>query len=166
MRDVVLAILAQVLTVGVNDRRGVVVDAGYLFLVDGNDDDHAVLLGDLLHEPDGWPIGHALDGLVPARLLLGAEVRRREDLLHAENLDALTGCVFNHAQVLFDVGALNLFDGRVGRRGVGGLYETAFNCSCHLGRILYLLKIYLTNYASASAASRTSGGGDSFMRTR
>jgi hypothetical protein len=33
--------------------------------------------------------------------------------------------------MLFDVGALDFFYRRVRRRGVGGLYETAFNYSCH-----------------------------------
>jgi hypothetical protein len=65
-------------------------------------------------------------------LLLGAEVGRGEDFLHAENLHALSRGVSNHRYVLFDVGALNLFDGRVGGRGVGGLYETASDSSCHI----------------------------------
>ncbi len=49
VRDVMLAILAEILAVGVDHRRGVVIDAGDLFLVNRNDDHHAVLLGDVLH---------------------------------------------------------------------------------------------------------------------
>ena len=37
---------------------------------------------------DGRAIGNLLDHLVPARLLLGAEVRPVEELLEAEHLDA------------------------------------------------------------------------------
>jgi hypothetical protein len=68
--------------------------------------------------------------------LLGAEVRRCENFLHAENLHTLTRGVFDKPQVLLDVGALDLFDGRVGGRGVCGLNESAFNSSRHVRLLL------------------------------
>ena len=77
------------------------------------------------------PSGMLLDRLVPARALLGAEVRAVEDLLHAEDLHALRGGVFNQLQVLLDVEPLYLFDGRVRGRGVCRLYESAFDCARH-----------------------------------
>ena len=44
VRDVRLAILAEILAVGVDDRRGVVVDAGHLLFVDRHDHDHPCFL--------------------------------------------------------------------------------------------------------------------------
>jgi hypothetical protein len=91
-----------------------------------------VLLRDFLHEFDGRAIGNFLDRFIPARLLFGAEIRRGENFLHAKNLHALFGGVFDEPQVFLDIGALDLFDGRVGRRGVRRLDESAFNCAWHI----------------------------------
>src|SRR6185295_17458811 len=101
--NVVLAIFAEILAVGVNDGGGVVVDAGQLFFIDRHDDNHAVLFGDFLHQPDSWTIRNSLHCFIPARLLFGAEVRRREDLLHADYLHALLRSLFDVGQVLLDV---------------------------------------------------------------
>ena len=60
LRDVRLAIFAEVLAVGVDHGGGVVVHAGHGFLVDRHDHDHAVLLRVLLHEPRRVAVGHAL----------------------------------------------------------------------------------------------------------
>ena len=76
VRDVVLAVLAEVRAVGVEDGGGVVVDARVLALVDGHDDRHLVLLRDLRDRLGRGP-GHALGGVVPARVLRRAEVRAR-----------------------------------------------------------------------------------------
>ena len=59
MRNVRLAIFAEIFSVGVDDRGGVVVDAGLLFLVDRNNDHHAVLLRHVLHQLDCRPIGNS-----------------------------------------------------------------------------------------------------------
>src|ERR1700741_5470870 len=77
VRDVVLPILAEILSVSINHRRGVVVDAGDLFLVDRHDDNHAVGFGDFLHEAHRWSIGNSFDRFVPACLLFSAEIWRR-----------------------------------------------------------------------------------------
>ena len=53
MRDVVLAIFAEVFAVGVDNGGSVVVDAGHLDFVDGDDEHHLIFLGDLLHMGDG-----------------------------------------------------------------------------------------------------------------
>ena len=46
LRNVRLAVLAEVLAVGIDDGGGVVVHAGHGFLVDRHDHDHAVFLRD------------------------------------------------------------------------------------------------------------------------
>src|SRR5204863_8750633 len=100
MRYVVFAILAQVLAVGVDHRRGVVVHTGDLFLIDRHYHNHAVLASDLLHQLDGRPVWNFLDRFVPARLLLGAEVRSRKDLLHANDLNPTRRCLLDEGDVL------------------------------------------------------------------
>jgi hypothetical protein len=44
-------------------------------------------------------------------------------------LNALSSRVFDQLHVLFDVEALDLFNRRIGRRGVRRLNQTAFNSS-------------------------------------
>src|SRR6185503_20058590 len=88
-------------------------------------------LRDLLHETRGWPVGNALHGVVPSRALLGAEVRTCEDLLHAEDLDALARGLLDEAHVL---GEVRFADGLelLGRAaGVGGLNEAALYDARH-----------------------------------
>ena len=131
MRYVVLAILAQILAVGVDNRRGVVIDAGDLLFVDGHDQNHPVFASDLLHQLDGWTIGDLLDRFVPAGLLLGAEVGSREDLLHAKDLDSLLGGLIDEAHVFLYVRLLDLVDRLVDRTCIGRLYQSAFNNSRH-----------------------------------
>ncbi len=49
MRNVVLAVFAEIAAVGVNDGGGVEVNAGHLDFVDGHDKHHLMFLGELLH---------------------------------------------------------------------------------------------------------------------
>src|SRR6185503_8253761 len=86
--DMVLAILAEVRAVGVDDGGGVVVHARRFFLVERHDDHHLVLLREVLHQPRRGPVRDVLRRLVPSRRLLGAEVGAGEDLLHAEYLNS------------------------------------------------------------------------------
>src|SRR6266568_3855508 len=109
VRDVGLAVLAEVAAVRVDHRRGVVVDSRLLLLVHRHHQHHLVLPGQLLHEGDGRPVGDTLGQVVPARLLLGAEVRPVEQLLQAEDLDLLARGPIDQLQVLVDHG---LLDGR------------------------------------------------------
>src|ERR1700759_3422108 len=91
LRDVVLAVLAEVAAVGVADGGGVVVDALLLDLVDRDDQDHVQLAGQVLHEAGGGAAGHLLGPAVPLRVLDLAEVRAVEQLLQAGDLGALAG---------------------------------------------------------------------------
>ncbi len=110
LRDVDLAVLAEVGAVGVDHRRGVVVDAAHRLLVDGDDDDHRVLAGELRHHRGGRA-RHGLGGAVPAAVLAGAEVGAVEDLLEAEDLDAAAGGLFDHRDVLVEHRLLDVGDG-------------------------------------------------------
>ena len=51
---------------------------------------------------DGRPVGHALGEVVPARLLLGAEVGAVEELLQAQDLGLLPGRLGDQLDVLVD----------------------------------------------------------------
>src|SRR5690606_27430549 len=96
-----LAILAEVAPVGVDDRRGVVVDPAHRLLVDRHDDHHRVLLG-VGRQPLGGRSRDRLGRLVPARILARAEVRAVEHLLQAEDLHALATGLVDQWQVLLD----------------------------------------------------------------
>src|ERR1043166_2254511 len=131
MRDMVLAVLAEVGAVGVDDGGGVVVDAGRLLFVQRHDDDHAVLLGQLLHELRRRSVGNLLRRFVPPRRLLGAEVRSGEDLLHAEELDAFLPGLLDQLDVLRDVGLADRVELLVGGAGVRGLNQSGFDDARH-----------------------------------
>ena len=131
MRNVILAILAEISPVSVNDGRGVVVNAGDLFFVDRHDNHHVVLLCRLLHYPGRRAFRNLLDRVVPAHLLLGTEVWRREDFLHAENLHALFGRIFDQRQMFFEILLLDLFYRRISWRRISCLNQSASNCSWH-----------------------------------
>src|SRR6266481_1712749 len=102
MRNVVLAVFAQIAAVGVDDRSGVEVDAGHLDLVNRDDEDHLVLLGELLHHGDGGAVGDAFGQLIPASLLFGAEIRAVEELLQSEDLHFFLCGIGDQALVLGD----------------------------------------------------------------
>ena len=93
LRDVVLAVLAEVGAVGVDDRRGVVVEAGLLDLVDRHHEHHAGLRGQRLHALHGGAVGHRLGPAVVLGVLHLAEVGAVEHLLEAHDLGALGGGV-------------------------------------------------------------------------
>ena len=107
VRDVMLAILAQILAIGIDHRGSVEVQARHLLFVDRNHDHHAVLGGDLLHQLGGRAIGHALGQVVPANVLLGAEIRTVEKFLQAEYLHFLLRGLLDQLQVLVDHGLLD-----------------------------------------------------------
>ena len=90
LRDVGLAVLAEVLAVGVDHRRGVVEHAGLLLLVHRQDHHHAELGGERL-EPLGGRARDRLGVRVELRVLDLAEVRAVEQLLEADHLRALRG---------------------------------------------------------------------------
>ncbi len=111
--DVVLAVLAQVAAVGVDDGGGVVVEALALQLEDRYDDHHAGLAGEVLHPAYGRAVGDRLGPAVVLGLLDLTEVGGVEDFLEADDLRALGGC---------PAGVLLVFgDHRFGVSGPGGL---------------------------------------------
>jgi hypothetical protein len=112
--NVILSVLPEIRSICIDDGGGVVIHARRFFLVDGNDDHHAVLLCKLLHQLRGRTVRNMLRRIVPAGRLLSAEIRSREDLLHADYLHALFCRLFDERYVLLDV---RLLDGvqRLGR---------------------------------------------------
>src|SRR2546428_443468 len=110
--QVALPVLAEVGAVGVDDGRGVVVEAGHVLLVDRNDHDHAMLAGERLHERDGGTLGNVLDHGVPPDALLGGEVRSVEQLLETHDLDVPPGRLLDHRDVLVDEPLLQVVERR------------------------------------------------------
>src|SRR4029077_9222303 len=131
VRNVVLAVLAKVGAVRVDDSSGVVVDAGLLFLIDRHDDDHLVFLRVLLHQFGGRPVRDVLHGVVPARRLLGAEIWAGENLLHTDHLYALLAGLIDVLQRALDLRLADGLDALVGLRGELGLDQSAFHDSGH-----------------------------------
>ena len=117
VRDVVLAVLAQIRAVRIVDRRRVVVHAGLLALVHRHDHRHLVLLRELRHQLRRRP-GHRFGDVVPVRVLRRTEVRAVEDLLEAEDLDAAAAGFLDERHVRVNRGLSNLLDrrGRIGDR--------------------------------------------------
>src|SRR5258708_22436527 len=116
MRNVVLAVFSEVASVGINHGRGVEIDAGHFHFVHRNHQHHAVTPRQTLHALDRRPFGNALGEFVPARLLLGAEIRTVEKFLQAENLHLALGGVANQTLVLGDHLFLDLSQRELFRR--------------------------------------------------
>ena len=91
LRDVGLAVLAQVAPVGVDHRRGVVVDPRVLFLVHRRDDHDAVLPGHVLEQFGGRAVRDGLGVGVVVGVLHLAEIRPVEEFLQAHHLRARRG---------------------------------------------------------------------------
>ena len=90
LRDVGLAVLAQVGAVGIDHRSRVVEQALLLLLVHRQDQDHAVLCRQLLETPRRRPIRDGLGVVVVVGVLHLAEVGAVEELLEAH--DPGSGC--------------------------------------------------------------------------
>ena len=120
VRDVVLAVLAEIRAVGVVDGGGVVVDAGLLALVDRHDHRHRCTSA--RRSPWlGGRAGHRLGDVVPVRVLRRAEVRAVEHFLQAEDLHAALAGLLDERDVRVDrrlAAPRAIGDGRIGdRRG-------------------------------------------------
>src|SRR5882762_7346225 len=132
MRNVVLAVFAEIAAVGVDDRGGVEVDAGHLDLVDRDDEHHLMFFRELLHQRDRGAVRDALGQFIPASLLFGAEVGAVEKLLQAEDPHLFLCGIGDQALVLgdhflFDFGERELF-----RRPLTlGLNQAAANDTGH-----------------------------------
>ena len=101
MRNMVLSILAQVGSIRVDHRGGVVIDAGKIFLVDRHDQDHPESLRRLAHQVDRISARNFFGDAVPPHRLLGAKIRPVKQFLHAEDLDPAFCRVLDHRHVLF-----------------------------------------------------------------
>src|SRR5258708_1164151 len=123
VRNVMLAIFPQISSVGIDHRGSVEVNARHLLFINGDDNHHAMLRSNLLHEPDSRPIGHALGQFVPASILLGAKVRAVEKLLQAEDLGLLLGGLLDQLDVLIDHRFSDLSQGAIGAESVAGLNQ-------------------------------------------
>src|SRR5262249_40539253 len=87
----------------------------------------------LLEELRRRAVRHALGEPVPLAVLLGAEVGTVEELLEAEDLDALLRRLADQAEVLLDHGVLDLLDRtlRVDVRRHRTLDQTAADRASH-----------------------------------
>ncbi len=104
MGDVSLAIFAEIGAVGVDHRRGVVVEAVLFLLEHRKHQHHAGLFGQLDHGLGRGPVGDRF-GVVEMLVLLHlAEVGAVEDLLKADDLGTLIGGLMGVVDVLFDHG--------------------------------------------------------------
>ena len=132
LRNVVLAVLAEVRAVGVDHGGGVVVHAVHLALVDRHDDRHAVLLREVLDQARRRAVGHGLGEVVPACRLLGAEVRPVEQLLEAEDLHLLARRFLDEAEDLRKLRVVDLVQrGRAAVEIEARLHETGTNDAGH-----------------------------------
>jgi hypothetical protein len=109
MGNVVLAVFSQIGPVGVEHGGGVVIHSSHCTLVDRHHDHHLVLSRILLQSLDGWS-GARLRGIVPALVLRRAEIGSVEDLLQAEDLDAVLASLLDQRHVCLERGFFDLFD--------------------------------------------------------
>src|SRR6266404_2883384 len=113
VRDVDLAVLAEVAAVGVDDGGGVVVDTRHLALIDRHDHHHLVFLRELLHPLDRRA-GNRLGDVVPLGVLARTEVGAVEHFLQTKDLHALLACFLYIGKVLLEHCVADLRDRRVG----------------------------------------------------
>ena len=125
VRDVRLAVLAEVLSVGVDHGGRVVVDPRLIFLVDRRHDHHPMLLRELAHQGNRRAIRYALGEVIPPCLLFGAEVRSVEELLQAEDLDLLARRLANERDMVVDHRLLDRRELAIGSEHVPRLDESA-----------------------------------------
>src|SRR2546426_6150560 len=114
VRNMVLAVLAEVAPAGINHGGGIEINSGHLHFINRHNQHHAVAPRKTLHALYRGPLGDALGEFIPARLLLGAKVRPVEKLLEAEDLHLPLGRIGHQALVLrdhlfLDVGERKLF---------------------------------------------------------
>src|SRR5215470_8209436 len=74
VRDMRLSVFAQELTIGVDDRGGIVVNASHLLFINRDDHSHLVSCSNPAHQSRGRPVRDALDQIVPVRILFRGKV--------------------------------------------------------------------------------------------
>src|ERR1700757_30530 len=108
-----LPVLAEVNSFTIDDCRRVVVDPLRLDLIYRHDQGQLQFLRQRLHQLNRLPVGNWFRKVIPARRLLGAEIRAVENLLKARDLGACCGSMADHRNVLVDHGPLARFEGLV-----------------------------------------------------
>src|SRR5438270_5667551 len=131
LRNVVLAIFAEILSVRIDHRSRVEIETGHLFFVNRDDNHHLVFGRDLLHQFRGWAIGHALRHLIPLLILFRAKVRAVEEFLKTEYLHLLLRGLLDELQVLVDHGFLDLSQAVIWAKRIARLNEAAADNSRH-----------------------------------
>ena len=109
MGNMMLSIFAEIFAVGIDNRGRVVVDTLQVFFINRNNQSHAAALRDFPHQLNRWTVRNLLDHAVPARRLLGAEVRPRKDLLHTKNLHVLACGFLDEFQMFLNSIPLDFF---------------------------------------------------------
>ena len=104
MRDVRLAVLAEVRPVPFDDCRGVVEEAVVFFLEDRHDQHHLRLLGEVHHRLRRLTVGDQLSDSEVLVILDLAEVRTVEEFLEAQHFGALLSRLTCVVGVLLDHG--------------------------------------------------------------
>src|SRR5215813_9476267 len=131
MRNVVLAIFSEILSVGIDNGCGVVVNALEILLVNRDDQSHTVFFCNLAHHLNGRAVRNFFHHAIPPRGLFGTEVRTCEDFLQAQDLRTLRGGFFDQLQMLFDRIALDLFERFFSGSGASSLNEGTSNNARH-----------------------------------
>ena len=131
VRDVMLAVFAEIAAIGVDHRGGVEINAGHLLLVNRDHNDHAMFRGEFLHHAHRRTIGHALRQFVPTRILLRAEVRAVEKFLQAQDLRFLSRRLFDQLEVLVDHRLSDLGKRAIGAERIAGLNQGTAHNSRH-----------------------------------
>ena len=83
----------------------------------------------LLHQAHGGPVRDRLRQFIPARVLLGAEVRAIKQLLQTQNLDLLPGRLLNHIHMLPHHGFADLGQRVLGAQHIARLNQPTANHS-------------------------------------
>ena len=131
VRDVMFAIFAKVLSIGINHCCGVEIQTRHLFFVNRDDDNHSELRCDFLHEARRRSIGNAFRQVIPANILFGTKIRTVKKLLQAKNFHFFLGRLLDQLQVLLDHGVLDFSQRPAGAERIAGLNESTANRSGH-----------------------------------
>ena len=135
----VFAILAQIVARAIDHRRGVVINAFLFDFVNRHDQRHVMLARQLLHALDGGAVRDRLGQIVPAGLLLGAEIGAVEDFLKAGDLRAALRPRRRYMLMLRDHRLLHFFKRTIGAGDISGLNQRAADHAGHsppFGRFL------------------------------
>ena len=129
MRDMRLSIFAKVFAIGVDYRRGVVINAGLLFLVDRNDNTIPCCFATSCISLTVGPSGIRSTASYHRVCLLGTKIRHREYLLKTKHLHALPSSVLDHLHLMIDICLTDLRYRSVRRCDIMRLNQSAFDYS-------------------------------------